>query len=676
MKVNNFRFFKFFIAICFFIIVSTQCFANISKTAKYWYQKGQEAQITGDWFTAVECYNEATKLNAVYGDAWYALAECTYALGEYSLALIYLSTADTYAKDKTEILNLTGFCYLGLNRTEDAKKLFNQVLQSYPNNIEARFGLAQLDILAGRLTGAQKLYQDALKRQQSNRNALLSVALVAQEMGKTKEATEYIEQALKYHSKDAEVQYIAAWISFLNGNLSQTENRVRTSINLNPNLDKSYELLGSLLFQQGRYEEAIDICDYRLNKNRELATAWHLKGCSLLKLGKENEAYSILQAGLSIIPQDELMRVLLEQLILDTFDVEDTRRSPWAEYHIVKANEHEKLYEASQAEFEYKNALRLDPLNTKARSAYASMLDRKGQQELYLEQLTFISNIQPVSVKVQDTIEAYKSLLSDTLATRWGIDSFYVDKTRWKIGLYPFGNNTQLIHPEADKLVVKAIENQLSGTTGIEAFAFDSTVSYAEAFRHARQSNLDYFVLIEFEENTRELLITATVYSGKNGTKVDSFKFYRTGNDKFAGALQRICNSIISLLPIRGLILDRTADTVLVDLGTTEGIEIGTQLTVIKAGNLKTPDTGAGLIFDEKDIMGTILITDVSESVSEGKFKRLGFFDRMNINDEVVLTSTEDIENLKEKLIPETDEISGSEYPVLSRMLQDIYLIQ
>ena len=74
--------------------------------------------------------------------------------------------------------------------------------------------------------------------------------------------------------------------------------------------------------------------------------------------------------------------------------------------------------------------------------------------------------------------------------------------------------------------------------------------------------------------------------------------------------------------------------------------------------------------------MGTILITDVSESVSEGKFKRLGFFDRMNINDEVVLTSTEDIENFKEKLIPETDEISGSEYPVLSRMLQDIYLIQ
>ena len=43
--------------------------------------------------------------------------------------------------------------------------------------------------------------------------------------------------------------------------------------------------------------------------------------------------------------------------------------------------------------------------------ALANMLDRKGQQELYLEQLNFISSIQPVSVKVADTIEAYKSLL-------------------------------------------------------------------------------------------------------------------------------------------------------------------------------------------------------------------------------------------------------------------------
>ncbi|MBO5137996.1 MAG: tetratricopeptide repeat protein [Spirochaetaceae bacterium] len=666
---------KFLIVFLMFIFFLVFFPATASVPARQQYENGLEAQEVGDWFTAVEFYHEAIRLNEVYGDAWYGLAECTYALGEYSLALSYLDTAEIYAKDKTEILNLRGFCYLGLEKVEEAETLFRQVLSAYPNNIEARFGLAQLDILEGRLSGAESLYLDALKRQQSNRNALLSVALVAQELGKSKEAETYIQQALRYHSSDAEVQYVAAWISFLNGNLQNTEYRVRTSVNLNPKMDKSYELLAAVLFEQGRYQDAIDVCDYRLNNNRTLATAWYLKGRALQRLGRVDEAYSVFETGLSVVPEDELMRTALELIVLETFDIEDSRRAKWAQYHITKASEHEKLYEAAQAEFEYKNALRLDPLNTEARAAYAATLDRKGQQELYLEQLTFISNLQPVSVKVMDTIEAYKSLLSDTLAVRWNVDPFYLDKTRWSIGIYPYGSNVQLLHADASLLTVKAIEQQFSGITAIDAKSYNDFVTYSEAFRLARTLGQDYFVLVEFEENDRELLLKATVYSGRNGTEANSFKFYRTGNDRYAGALRRLCTSISNILPVRGLVIDRNADDVLVDLGTSDGIEVGSELTVVKAGQLYTPDKGMGLEVDEKNILGTIKITQVSESVSQGRYSRKGFFDRMNINDEVMI-SPEKIEDAEESLIPSVQEISGSEYPVLARMLQEIYLIQ
>ena len=90
-------------------------------TARQYYEKGQEAQNSAEWYTAVEFYQEAVRLNNVYGDAWYSMAECTYALGEYSLALTYLETAEKYAKNHTDILNLTGFCYLGLEKTEEAE---------------------------------------------------------------------------------------------------------------------------------------------------------------------------------------------------------------------------------------------------------------------------------------------------------------------------------------------------------------------------------------------------------------------------------------------------------------------------------------------------------------------------------------------------------------------------
>lgn len=676
-----------------------------SLTAPQWFQEGQDAQRAADWYGAVECYQEALRVNDAYGDAWYALAECSYALNEYSLALNYLESAAKFAKDKVEILNLTGFCYLGLNRIQEAQNLFNQVLASYPNNIEARFGLAQLDILAGRLTGAETRYIDALKRQQSNRNALLAVALVSQEMGKTEEAQNYIQQALRYHSKDEEVQYIAGWISFLNQDYSDTEYRVRTSINLNPDFDKSYELLATVLYQQGRFQEAVDICDYRINRNREASTAWYLKGCSLKMMGRMQEAYSVLEKGLEIVPQDEMMRSALEQIVLDTFDVEDARRSKWAQYHIAKARNHEKQYETPQAEFEYKQALRLNPLDVSARTSYANMLDRKGQQELYLEQLNFISSIQPVSVKVADTIEAYKSLLSDNLASRWDVDPFYLDKKRWNIGLYPYGTPPQLLHADASIVTVRAIENYFLGTANVDAHAYTETVTYSQAFRHARNANQDYFVLLEYQETERELLLKGTVFSGRNGLEVDSFNIYRTGNDRFAGALRYMCNSIAQMLPTRGLIIDRNADTVLVDLGSTDGITKDMVLTVVKAGQLRTPDNTLGLEYAQNDILGTITLTEVSESVSQGRYSRAGFFDRMNIKDEVIIvpapvaseatddsqeekaqtetpqvvasvTSGEQTQLFQKRLTPTAEEITGSEYPVLSRMLQDIYVIE
>ena len=334
-----------FCALCLFL--SQPGIAAQSPSPRHWYQQGQEAQAAADWYGAVECYQEAVRANAAYGDAWYGLAECSYALGEYSLALSYLDTAAKYAKDRTEILNLTGFCHLGLGDTQKAESLFNQVLASYPNNIEARFGLAQLDILSGRLTGAETRYIDALKRQQSNRNALLAVALVSQEMGKDHEARRYIQQALRYHSKDEEVQYIAGWISFLNQDYSDTEYRVRTAVGLNPDYDKAYELLATVLYQQGRYQEAVDICDFRIGRNREAVTAWYLKGCSLKMMGRMEDAYSVLEQGLGVAPQDEMMRSSLEQIVLDTFSVEDSRRNKWARHHLARAREYEKQYEPS-----------------------------------------------------------------------------------------------------------------------------------------------------------------------------------------------------------------------------------------------------------------------------------------------------------------------------------------
>ena len=299
-----------------------------------------------------------------------------------------------------------------------------------------------------------------------------------------------------------------------------------------------------------------------------------------------------------------------------------------------------------------------------------------------MEQLTFISSIDTVSVKVADTIEAYKSLLSDNLASRWNVDPFYLDKKRWTVGLYTYGTPPQLLHAEAGIVTLKAIESQFDGVRTIDAQAYPKAVNYSEAFRMARETKQDYFVMLKYEENERELLLTATVYSGKNGTEAGTLSFYQTGNQRFSGALRRMCLAIADMVPMKGKILDRNTDRVLVDLGSIDGLAKGDVLTVVKAGTLTTPDTGMGIKYDDSNVLGTVTITEVSENVSEGKYEKKGFYDRLNIKDEVVMGNQEQsitafkAEGAVNSIIPSASEITGSEFPVLSRMLQDIYIIE
>ncbi|AEE16422.1 tetratricopeptide repeat protein [Treponema brennaborense] len=669
-----------------------------ARTSKYYFDQGQKLQSAQDWYGAVESYYEAVRLNPAYGAAWFSLAECNYEMGEYSLALTYLESAGTYSGKTAQILNLTGFCYLGLQAYGDAERTFKQVLASYPNDIDARFGLAQLDILEGRLSGAEQLYLDALKRQTSNRRALLSLSLVSAEMGKTADAERYIEQALRHHGDDAEVHYVAAWLAFRKGDAASAERQVRAAVNLAPALDKGYELLASVLFELRRYEEVIDVCDYRIGRDRNAATAWYLKGLSLQKLERTQDAYDVFAAGLAAVPQDEIMRAALELIVTDTFAVEDGRRRQWSAFHAAKAGEYEASYQAAQAEYEYRAALRLDPLNLDARAAYGALLEKNGRTELYLEQLCFISAQQTVSVSVSDTIEAYDSLLSSTLGTRWNVDPFYLDKTRWHIGVYVLNSASRTLHPEADGVTVRSLAELFNGNQAIAATAYTQPVSYAEAFRRSRSAAHDYFVLVEFEQSDRELLLTAKLYSAATGTQADVFRIYRTGNDRYAGMLRRLYASIRSVLPVRGTVIARRGENVLLDLGSADGIEKGARLTVVKSGKISVPDQGAGITYADKDVLGTATVTEVGEEISQARYERGGFFDRLNIGDEAVPVPSQPADAGASVGAPQTasavpqtaaasqasaaqspaavksiiDEITGIEYPVLSGMLDSL----
>lgn len=658
MKKNNIALW----AILFSLLICTKGFAQKSNSAQELFAQGLEYQDARNWWLASERFQEACKKNPAYTDAWYHLAQCVYELDEFDLAMNYLENAKKYSSGRVDILNLEGMAQISLGKFDDAEKTFNNILKKYPNNIEARFGLAELSLFKGKLTGAEGIYQDALHRESGNQKALLSLALVSASLGKNQASQKYVSQALTYHPESAEVYFVASYLAYRRGALDEAEKKAVSAIQIDGTYDDAYALLSLILFTQKRYSEVIDIADFEISHDRTNSLAWYIKGLSLEKLNKTEDALTAWSAGLDATPEDEIMRGAFEQLVAGTVEIEDKRRPSWAKHHIAKAAEYAKKFAGPEMRYEYQSALRLDPTNYVARKAFSTLLNNDGFNELYLEQLRFIKDNslletsydkmkeqgkeiadkdkEAAVVHLSDTIEGYSSLLSDTIATKWDVNPFYLDKTRWRIGIYYATPKEPLLHPELPRVAAESLSTLFKGILGTTVRTYvGKGDSYGNAYADAHKNSYDYFVILSADETERDIKFDVTMYSARTGTESRKFSVYKTGNDRFASSLLRIRSEILSLLPVRAKIISRSGKDILVDIGRTEGITEGAVFQVVKKGEIRTKDTGAGVYFTDKAYLGSVKITKVGEEISEGELSDTGFYDRVNARDELVLLS-------------------------------------
>ena len=113
------------------------------------YSQGRQAEIAGDNFKAIELYKTALETNPSYVQPMVGLAQTYFALGEFQESLRYAQEAQRYDQTNMAIVDLEGRARVGLGDFAGAKKLFDGVLARQPNNVEAKFGLAEIQIASG-----------------------------------------------------------------------------------------------------------------------------------------------------------------------------------------------------------------------------------------------------------------------------------------------------------------------------------------------------------------------------------------------------------------------------------------------------------------------------------------------------------------------------------------------
>ncbi|MDR2630685.1 MAG: tetratricopeptide repeat protein [Spirochaetaceae bacterium] len=604
--------------------------------AAFYYEQGRSYMTGEDWYSAAESFLECLRLNPAHAEGTAALAECYYELGEFDEALSWVRKARTLARLNLDLANLEAVILVALGRLDGASALIAEVLAREPYNKEALFAQAELDIARGRAGDAVTRYREVVRRYPDDRRVLVSLALVLGSLGDTPGALSYIERALETHPGDYRIYYYAAYLNAKAERFPQAIRYVEQSLFYKNGYGPARSLLASLRYRSGQYEEAARLADEAIALNRNDTSAWYLKGMSYIRLRRNSEAISILATASAIDPGDEFIRTALEETLINSTGLEDPGRIRWAAWHFARARDFRSRNLAGEALFEYRRGLRLYPY-ARDRREYAELLRLLGYPARHLEELRFLQDRGMADPTVNDAVETYDALLSDTLFKRWSVDPVELSRRHWKVAVFSVNSQSAFFHADAGAIASAYIKDLLVHDRNIQPMDLElRQASFSQAFRAAREGGADYFLVITAGESERDLSLRGELFVGRTGSPARTFSAFRTGADRLRNSSRGIVEQMGASLPFRGELVQRQAAQGLLDKGKADGVTENAVYDIVKKGRPFILNEGIGLYYAEEDAVGTLLINRVDEEVSSGTISRKGFFDRVAPGDEII----------------------------------------
>jgi tetratricopeptide (TPR) repeat protein len=601
------------------------------------YEAGRALLASGDAYRAADAFMEALAINPAYADAWGALAQCQYDLGEYGRAINHISEAYKFGPRTPSLLTLEGFSAIGLGRLDDARTLFEEALSRLPNDRDARFGLALLDLRGGRPVDARARLAASLKSAPSDPRALLSLALIAGAEGLKDEEAAYLGEALRWMSGDADAYSAAAAMFAERGDAAEASRLARNAIDVQPAHAAARGLLASLYHDTGAYGEARTVLEGSLKYDRTDPQAWFLLGLVEAAAGRHAGAEYALGTLVDLRPDDEFARIALENLVMDATRFEDPSRARLASWRFGRAADFERRLLYVKAIAEYRRGLAIDPYANVGRKRYAELLRLSKLPVSYLAELRFLESLGKADKALSDAIETYDRMLQGSLGRDWKVDGIAVPSRPYRIAVFSTGPGGTPYHAGSDMVIARYLRDTLAFEPGITAERGAPRIpGYADAYRLAREGGADWFLLVSVAESDRDILLGAELRSARTGALAIRIEAPRTGNDRVALAVDRVIQGVRDFLPARGVLVERKADLALVDLGRVDGVAVDDAFLVLRNGSALIKADASGIGWAESDVVARLVAKRVDDEFFEGRLERVGFFDRVNPRDIVV----------------------------------------
>lgn len=610
-------------------------------TAVEAYREGEVAFGRLEIFDAFQKFETALDLNPSYPEPMVGLARLLFYLGEYDEALDYVNAARPLLGFDPESMTLRGRILVGLGRMVEAEEAYRAVLARRPNNPEALAGLAELSIARGRIEEGRQRFEELRRRVPEDRRTLLSLALLAEFRGNVDEAEGFFLRALRSHGLHPVVNSLAAEFYLRRNRPERAVELARRALELSDSSHTREILLRGLL-ESGDYAAAEDVSRELLRGADDRLVAWYLRGLVLDRLGRTEDALEAMDRLLALAPQEEVPRIVAEDIALNALPAEASERAELGEYRYSRGREltEENLF--LRAKMAARRGLRLDPYSASGRELYADLLRYQGFRSRFLRELTVLDALGKADLETQDTIEGYRSLLSEEVSASWDLPQFDLERRRLVFGVFVTPEAVSLPYPGAGEALGRYVRDHLFAVEALQPAGEGTEVAtLSDAFSAARSAGMDYYLVVEAEDRGRTLTMRLALYSGRTGGHVGDLDASRSGPYRLERAVFALVQELEERLPRYGRILKRSRNLGAISLGRVDGVAVGDELIILRSGSLLARRDALGFEYSEDGVLGTATITRVDDLVSEVTIVPEGFTDIILVGDDVLLPGEE-----------------------------------
>ncbi len=206
---------------------------------------------------------------------------------------------------------------------EEAIAIYEQIISTVPNCVQARINLGFLQQEKGELDAAIPHYREAWKLDQNIPQTAYNLAKIFEEKGQAQEAIEHYQKALA-----VQPDFVPALINLAvalqeNGELLEAVNLYRRALEVQPHSWEALNNLGTVLQEQGNLEDALEYYHKALELLPDFVEAINNLGRTFLEKGAVEDAIACYRRVISLNPEHASARLNLSLALLLVGDLEN-----------------------------------------------------------------------------------------------------------------------------------------------------------------------------------------------------------------------------------------------------------------------------------------------------------------------------------------------------------------